>query len=98
MAPARSRAADATVELQLPHAPVRERQLLAQPGVVLAQPLVVIQPRSQPCTDRRITGALCDRQPRELVVLLVTQLLDLLSQFWVGVEKLAADARSCRDR
>src|SRR5436305_230265 len=29
MAPARSRAADATVELQLPHAPVRERQLVA---------------------------------------------------------------------
>ena len=62
--PARSRAAQASVELQLAHAAVRERELLAQPGDLLALALALIQRGAQPGAQRRVAGALADRHAR----------------------------------
>ena len=52
------------VELQLAHAAVRERELLAQPGDLLALALALIQRGAQPGAQRRVAGALADRQAR----------------------------------
>ena len=76
---------------------MRERELLAQPGDLLALALALIQRGAQPSAQRRVAGALANRQARRGGGLRDAQRLDLCAQLGVLVEKRAADPRALGD-
>ena len=87
-----------TVELQLADAAVRERELFAQRGVLLTLTLVLVKRGTQPGTQRRVAGALADRETRRRGAVRRAQRLDLGAQLGVLVEEHAADPGAFRDR
>ena len=56
---------------------MRERELLAQPGDLLALTLALVQRGAQPGPQRRVAGALADRQARRRGSVRRAQRLDL---------------------
>ena len=56
---------------------MRERELVAQPGDLLALALALVQRGAQPGAQRRVAGALADRQARRGGGLGAAQLLKL---------------------
>ena len=76
---------------------MRERELIAQPGELLALALALIQRRAQPGAQRRVAGPLAAGRARRSGALSGAQPLDLGAQLAVLVEKRAADPRALRD-
>jgi hypothetical protein len=83
-------------ELEFADAAVSERELVPQRGDLFAEPLVVVERRSEPDADRFAPCALTHWEPRRRPLVAALP-LDLSAQAGMAVEELAADPRADGD-